>query len=126
MKRVSRRVAARVDANQAIIAEALRKAGCSVALLHRLGAGVPDILVGTLWDGKPFETPTVWGRMPINLLMEIKMPGEKLTPDEHEFHSSWRGQIAIVHSIAEALACVGIQHQEIAAIERHYAQTRGL
>ena len=117
-----RRVA-RVDANQKAIVEALRKAGCTVALTHQLGGGFPDIAVGLPWDGKPYETQTVWGKIPINLFMEIKMPGEKLTPDEERWHRNWQGQVCIVHSVAEALAAVGIQYQEISSEARNYAQT---
>jgi len=61
--------------------------------LHQVGAGCPDALVGI--DGR-------------NLLLEIK-DGSKppsrraLTADEIAFHAAWRGEIAVVATVAEAL-----------------------
>lgn len=68
------RRAARVDANQAAIAEALRSCGATVQLIHTVGKGCPDLLVG--FGG-------------INLLLEVKDGSKppskrKLTPDESE------------------------------------------
>jgi Holliday junction resolvase len=86
----------KVDANQAEIVRALRQAGASVVSLANLGFGCPDLLVG--------KNGTNW-------LMEIKdgrgKPSErKLTPDETFFHAAWRGQICVVETVAEALACL--------------------
>lgn len=84
---------ARVDGNHAEIVQALRAAGCTVLSLHQVGAGCPDVLAGI--DGR-------------NLLLEIK-DGSKppsrraLTADETAFHAAWRGQIAVVSNVAEAL-----------------------
>lgn len=36
----------RVDANQKAVAAAMRRAGCTVVLLHTVGQGCPDLLVG--------------------------------------------------------------------------------
>ena len=36
----------RADRNQKAIAEALTRAGCTVTLLHTVGGGCPDLLVG--------------------------------------------------------------------------------
>ena len=36
----------KTDKNQAEIAKTLRKMGCSVHSLHKVGQGVPDLLVG--------------------------------------------------------------------------------
>ena len=85
--------AAKVDANQAIITQALRQMGATVQHLHALGQGCPDLLVG--WQG-------------VNLLVEIKngsKPPSKrqLTPDEQEWHDNWRGQVAIVESVEDAV-----------------------
>lgn len=40
------RRAAKVDANQAEVVAALRQAGAGVTLLHQVGGGCPDLLVG--------------------------------------------------------------------------------
>lgn len=94
------RRAAKTDANQTDIVQALRKMGACVQHLHTVGKGCPDLLVG--WRG-------------VNLLVEIK-DGDKspsrrrLTPDEQEWHEAWRGHVAIVESVEDAVAllnCVG-------------------
>jgi len=88
--------AAAVDANQASIVGALRAYGYSVQLLHRVGEGCPDILVGK--DGH-------------NWLIEIK-DGSKspsargLTDPQKRWHGAWRGQVDIATNIDEALAIV--------------------
>lgn len=88
--------AARVDANQRQIVAALRAIGATVQLLHTVGRGVPDLLVG--FRG-------------INYLLEIKdgaKPPSKrrLTPDERRWHELWRGQVAVVSSVDEALEAI--------------------
>lgn len=87
---------ARVDANQPAIVEALRKLGATVLHLHTIGKGAPDIAVGYM--GK-------------NALIEIKdgskpPSARKLTPDEERFHAEWRGQVAVVESVDEAIAFI--------------------
>ena len=89
----------RVDGNQREIVQAFRQVGCSVALTHELGDGFPDLVIGKADRN---------GRRRA-LLVEIKdgsLPPSKraLTPEEAEFHAQWRGPIAIVHSVEEALA----------------------
>ena len=91
------RYAARVDANQPEIVEALRGVGATVAHLHTLGNGVPDICAG--YRG-------------VNYLIEIKdgrkpPSRQKLTKDEAAFFGDWRGQVAIASSVDEALAIIG-------------------
>jgi len=83
---------AKTDRNQAEIVAALRAAGASVRTIHRIGSGLPDLLVG--YRGR-------------NYLLEIKSPAGTLTPDETEFFQSWRGQVAIVRTPTEALAAIG-------------------
>ena len=78
----------RVDQNQIEIVQGLRKLGASVQCLHTVGRGCPDLLVG--WRG-------------VNYLLEIKMPGCKLTPDEQKWHESWNGQILLVRELFELL-----------------------
>lgn len=88
------RRAARVDANQSAVIDALRQAGATVVSLSAHGKGLPDILVG-------------YRR--INALVEIKdgrkpPSARELTPDQVKFHTMWGGQVDVVTSIPEALA----------------------
>jgi hypothetical protein len=87
---------AKVDTNQKEITAALRRAGCTVQPLHTVGRGVPDLLVG--FRGQ-------------NFLLELKdgskRPSErKLTDDQQEWHQQWRGQVAVVESVDEALRLI--------------------
>lgn len=87
------RRAARVDANQNEIVQALRDIGASVAITSMLGSGFPDIVVG--YRGR-------------NYLFEIKdgskPPSErKLTEAEQEFHDLWRGTVFVAKDVNEAL-----------------------
>lgn len=92
------RHACKIDVNQPEIVAALRKAGCSVELLHRVGGGCPDLLCG---------------RAGVNHLLEVK-DGEKppsariLTGDEKCWHRNWCGRVVIVESVEEALRAVGL------------------
>lgn len=88
------RWAAKVDANQAELVRVLRAAGARVQLLHAVGMGCPDLLIG------------IRG---VNLLAEVKdgakVPSARvLTPDQVVWHRNWRGQVDIVESPADALA----------------------
>jgi hypothetical protein len=82
----------RVDANQPEIVRALRQVGASVQHLHTVGQGCPDIAVG--FRGETY-------------LLEIKMPGKALTDDEAGWHERWRGQVAIVYGVEDALRAIG-------------------
>ena len=85
--------AAKVDANQAEIVEALRAVGADVALSHRLGGGFPDLVVG-------FRNGC--------FMLEIKTAKGKLTPAERKFMEGWRGHYAIVRTPEEALRAIGV------------------
>lgn len=87
------RRASRKDLNQTPIAEALYDAGLSVQFLHTVGAGCPDLLVG---------------RAGVNYLLELKSARGKLTPAELAWHLTWRGQVAVVRTIEEALRVLGL------------------
>ena len=83
----------KVDANQKIIVAAFRQMGATVLHLHMVGKGCPDVVIG--FNRK-------------NYLVEIKdgdkpPSARKLTPDEVEFHNTWRGQVAVVESVADAV-----------------------
>ncbi len=83
------RRARKVDGNQAAIVKALRDAGRFVEVLSDVGRGVPDLLVS--WSSRC-------------LLMEVKMPGEKLTEHQLDWHRRWKGPaIAVVRSVDDAL-----------------------
>lgn len=82
------RRAAKVDRNQPAITAALRAAGWTVKPLHAVGQGFPDLAVA---------------KTGVNLLVEVKMPGEKLTPDEIEFHAAWPGPIIIAYDEQDAI-----------------------
>jgi len=86
----------RVDQNQSRIVKELRQMGYSVVSLADVGDGCPDILVGSLNTANR------------NWFFEIKnwkaKPSERrLTPKEKLFHATWRGQIAVIETTAEAL-----------------------
>lgn len=83
----------KADDNQPEIVSRFRELGASVQHLHTVGKGCPDILVG--YRG-------------INSLVEIKdgskSPSKrKLTPDEQEWHDSWRGQVVIIETEDEVI-----------------------
>lgn len=87
------RYAARADDNQVEIVNACRQVGAVVESLHRCGKGVPDLLIG--WHGN-------------NLLFEVKDGNKsaskrRLTSDQEDWHSKWKGKIYTVTSVEEAL-----------------------
>ena len=57
----------KTDSNQAEIVKAFRKLGCSVHSLHKVGQGLPDLLVGNR------------GR---NHIIEVKAENGTYTPDQ--------------------------------------------
>ena len=83
--------AAKVDRNQPEIVKALRDAGASVQILSTVGNGCPDLLVGY---------------NEVNYLLEIKIPGGKLTDDQRVWHSTWQGRFAVVYSAEQAVKLV--------------------
>jgi hypothetical protein len=88
---MSHRVKVKIDGNQPAIVDALLSAGYRVQSLAICGMGVPDLLVsraGRMW------------------LLEIKQPGESLTPYQHKWFETWATEVYIVHTPAEAInAC---------------------
>lgn len=91
----------RRDANHTPIVHALRKAGCSVVELHKVGGGVPDLLVG---------------RNRLAYLLEVKtaagLKGRSGNPEtfakQAEFRLLWRGpEVQVVSTVDEALRAVG-------------------
>ena len=87
---------ARVDDNQHEIVNALRDIGASVLSLATIGGGCPDLVVG--YRGT-------------NYLLEVKDGGKspskrKLTKDEENFINNWRGRVAVVYSIDDAIGAI--------------------
>ena len=85
------RRAAKVDANQNEIVDALRKIGVSVLHLHQVGKGCPDLLC---WHRHRY------------VLLEVKVPGEGPNKEQVEFIDRWPGELHIVHSVTEALVAI--------------------
>ncbi len=86
----------KTDSNQRQIVSALRQAGCSVQSLASVGSGCADLLIGKAGQ---------------NYLLEVKDSAKppsarRLTPDEHKWHSNWRGQVCTVTTIDEALEAI--------------------
>jgi len=103
------RHAARRDGNDAIITEALRKAGFTVTDFGKAGQGIPDKLVTRLLpDGTPW---VCW--------VEIKMPKGKLREAQEAFRQTFepRGeyyvardaQVAVIELIGRWLEACGPQ-----------------
>jgi hypothetical protein len=80
------RKAARVDANQEQVVSVLRGYGASVQTLAAVGKGVPDLLVG--YRGRNFLLEVKDGDKPASQT--------KLTPDQQDWHTAWRGDKPIV------------------------------
>lgn len=83
--------AAKVDANQAAIVQALRGMGAACCSTATLGNGAPDLLCA-------FRSALVW--------LEVKVPGEQLNAAQRAFHASWPGVIHVVTSPEEAMRVV--------------------
>ena len=88
MGRYAPRYAQKPDSNQPEIVTGLEKIGCSVYDAHRVGE-IPDIIVGARG---------------CTLLLEIKIPGAKLSPTQKDWHRDWQGHSCVVHSLEEAIA----------------------
>lgn len=90
---MARRYAARTDKNQSTIVNGLRRAfgpDC-VFDLSAVGDGMTDIIVGV---------------RSVNILLEIKTDDGELTEAQEVFHATWRGQLAVVRSLDEALQVI--------------------
>lgn len=85
------RRAAKRDGNESDIIAALKRVGVGVQPLS--AEGVPDLLC------------VFRNRLH---LIEVKMPGEKLTPAQEAWHRSWPGPVSVVRSVEEALSVVGL------------------
>jgi len=92
----------RRDGNHALIRDGLRQLGYDVEDTADLGDGFPDLLVVTkqgfvLLDKKSYG---------FIILLEVKMPGQKLTPKEAKFHARFPGPLYVVRSLEMAVETV--------------------
>ena len=85
------RRAAKVDGNHSEIVAEFRRLGASVQSLAAVGKGVPDLLVG--YQAR-------------NILVEVKMPKGKLTPDQQAWFSAWLGGRPLVVSSAQQVRAI--------------------
>jgi len=87
----------KTDANQKDIVFALRQVGATVHDLSGAGAGCPDLLVG---------------KNGVTYLLEIKNPDTKgkLNTLQEKWHAEWRGQVAVVRTVEEALEVIGVDY----------------
>lgn len=91
------RTRARVDGNHGAIVKALRRVGCNVLDLSRVGSGCPDLLVSCRRRGG----------LPDLVLMEVKTARGAFTADQRAFEArGW--PVFVVRSVTEALMIVGV------------------
>jgi hypothetical protein len=81
----------RADKNHAQISDALRKIGCKVLDLSRVGGGCPDVLV---WRNQRC------------CLLEYKTETGKLNKLQLKFHSEWSGCTFTVRTPEQAIEVV--------------------
>lgn len=82
----------KTDTNHREIINALRGVGATVTDLSAVGGGCPDILVG--YHGR-------------NYLLELKFDRVRMTERQLQWHGAWRGAVAIVLTVDEALTVIG-------------------
>jgi len=87
----ARRYDAKRDENEKAIVKALEAQWPNQISVQRAVPPVPDLLVGI-------------GR--VNVILEVKMPGEPLTPAQEVWHSQWHGQVCVVESPEQAIGVV--------------------
>ena len=93
------RRAAKVDANQEQVVQALRAAGATVQSLAGVGVGVPDLLVGH--QGKTILLEVKDGHKPPS--------ARRLTEDQLKWHGAWcGGPLAVVDGVDAALRVLGV------------------
>ena len=92
----------RIDANQRAIVKLLRQwPGATVHSTADLGGGFPDLILG-------YRQQT--------LILEVKTPKGKLTPQQEDWHSGWTGSpVVILRSEDDAIALM----QKLDADHRH-------
>jgi hypothetical protein len=90
------RRAARTDASQKDIVDALRKIGVQVVVSSQVGDGFPDLIC---YLRRVFFLECKDGEKPPS--------GRRLTVEQVKFHDWWRGELHVVCSVEEAInACI--------------------
>lgn len=87
------RRAARIDATQPAIVDALERIGATVQSLAAVGNGCPDILVG--FRGR-------------NVAMEVKTSTGRMRPEQVKWLRAWRGEAHVVRSVEDALRALEV------------------
>jgi len=83
----------KIDAIQPELVDHARKLGASVEMLHRVGSGVPDLLLG--FEGK-------------NYLVEVKSEKGKLNKLQVKWHTDWKGQKCVIRTKKEIERLLGL------------------
>lgn len=99
------RYAAKVDGPHAAIVKALRKCGCQVLDLSKVGKGCPDLLVRlgcyvNCSDG-------IGTRSGKYVLLEVKTARGQLRTAQKAFQAQWP-ETLVVRSVEEALMAIGV------------------
>lgn len=78
---------------------------------HRLDANHRDIRAGLEAIGATCESKgpvdLLVGFRGVNYLLEIKTATGKVRPSQERFMGAWKGQVAVVRTIQQALVAVG-------------------
>lgn len=83
----------RLDQNHKEIVEALLGVGASVQSLASIGCGCPDLLIS--YRGR-------------TLVMELKIEGGKLRPEQEKWIQNWNGEVVIARDVPSALKAIGV------------------
>lgn len=83
--------ARRTDTNHRQIIGALRKIGCEVLDLSRVGHGCPDAVCKLGFKIK---------------FMEFKHAGRKPNPEQREWHKRWLPHVVVVETAEQAIAAM--------------------
>lgn len=99
------RRAAKIDANQTAVVDALRSVGALVAITSGAGDGFPDLVVG--FRGRVY---------PIEIKDGTLAPSDRrLTPQQVKFHREWAGYCWLANSVEDALLIIGATQARTAA-----------
>lgn len=88
---VSRYAFAKKDTNHNLVAAEFERLGWAVEDTSRLGGDFPDMLIAKNTARR------------ITCLIEVKMPGEKLTPGQLKFATHWPGEIEVARTLEDVL-----------------------